>query len=159
MNTVLIVITVVAIIVGLAGCVVPVIPGIPLAFAAIFLYSWYDGFANISVSNLIVLAVITLLSVISDFIIIALSGKLAGSSKHSAIAAAIGAVIGLFVLPPLGIIIFCFLGAYVTELYIIKDSKKAIRAALGSLAGLFSGMVFKLAIGVGMLVFFFMKVI
>jgi len=134
------------------------IPGIPLAFAAIFLYSLYDGFAHIGASHLIILAMLTILSIVSDFVLIALSSRLAGSSKYSALGAAIGALLGVFIMPPLGILVFCLLGSFATEMYLVKDSKKALRAAIGSVIGLFSGMVFKLILGVSMLIFFIVKI-
>ena len=159
MDTVLIILTIIAILIGIGGCILPVIPGIPLGFAAILLYAWYDGFTHITVNHLIILAVLTIISVVSDYVLIALSSRLSGSSKYSAIGATVGTILGIFIIPPLGIIIFCLLGAYLTELYFNKDSNKAIKAALGSVVGLFSGMVFKVILGVIMLVFFIAKAI
>jgi uncharacterized protein YqgC (DUF456 family) len=159
MDTVLLILAIIVIIVGLVGCVVPVIPGIPLAFAAIFLYSWYDGFVHIGAGHLIFLALLTALSMISDFVLIGISSRLTGSSKYSAWGATIGAIIGFFIIPPLGIIIFCLLGAFVAEYFYIKNPEKAMKAALGSVMGLFSGIVFKVVLGVYMLVFFIIKII
>jgi len=159
LQTFLLVLTIIAILIGLVGCVIPVIPGIPLAFVAILLYSWYDGFVHIGAGYLVFLAVLTIFSIVSDYVLIALSSRLAGSSKYSAWGAAIGAVVGFFILPPLGIIIFCLLGAYATEFYLVKDAKKALKAAFGSAVGLFSGIVFKVILGVYMLVFFIRSVV
>ena len=159
MNTILIILTIIAILFGLIGCVLPVIPGIPIAFIAILLYAWYDGFAHIGAGYLIFLAVLTVFTIISDFVLIALSSRLAGSSKYSALGATIGALLGFFIFPPFGILIFCLLGAFVTELYFINDTKKALKAAFGSAVGLFSGIVLKLIIGLYMLISFVTHVV
>ena len=159
MNTFLIILVIIVILIGIAGCILPVIPGIPIAFAAILLYAWYDGFEQIGTNHLILLAVLTILSIISDYVLIALSSRLAGSSKYSAIGATIGTIVGIFIIPPLGIIIFCLLGAFIAELLFVRDSRKAFRAAIGSIVGLFSGMLFKVVLGIYMLVFFVIKVI
>ena len=159
MNTFLIILTIVVILIGLAGCVIPVIPGISLAFVAILLYSWYDGFTHIGAAHLIFLALLTVFSLGSDYLLIALSSRYAGSSKYSAIGAVVGALVGFFIFPPLGIIIFCLLGAYATEFYFARDSGKALKAAFGSAVGLFSGIVFKLILGLYMLIFFIISVV
>ena len=159
MNTLFFVLAIIAIIIGIAGCFLPIIPGIPLAFAAVFLYAWYDGFVHITGFNLLVLATLTMLSMISDYVLIALGSRLTGSSKFSSIGAIIGALVGFFIIPPLGIIVFCFLGAMAAEYYLHQDTAKAWKAAIGATIGFFTGMIFKVALGSFILLFFIYKIV
>ena len=159
MDTLFIVITIIAIVIGIAGCIVPIIPGIPLAFVAILLYGWYDGFANITGKFLLLLAGLTLLSIVMDYILILLGNRMMGSTKYSAYGAMIGMFIGFFVIPPLGIILFCFLGAMLAEYIVQKDHIRALKAAVGATIGFLSGIVFKLFVGLFMLIYFIYLVI
>lgn len=158
MNTMLIALVIIAIIVGIVGCVLPVLPGIPIAFAAVLLYGWYDGFVHIGVRYLVIIGALTLLSLVTDYVLIALGNKLFGSSKSSGIGATVGSIAGIFIFPPWGIILFCFLGAFLVEYYLFHDLSKASRAALGSTLGFFSGTVFKILLGIAILITFVVKV-
>ena len=159
MDTLFIIITIVAIVIGIAGCIVPIIPGIPLAFVAILLYGWYDGFVNITSGGLLLLAGLTLMSIIMDYILILLGNRMMGSSKYSSYGAMAGMLVGFFVFPPLGIILFCFLGAMLAEYIVQDDHVRALKAAVGATIGFLSGIVFKLAIGLFMLGYFIYQVI
>jgi uncharacterized protein YqgC (DUF456 family) len=159
MDTIFFVLAVIAIVVGIVGCVLPIIPGIPLAFVAVLLYAWYDGFVSITGLNLVLLGTLTVLSIVSDYILIALGNRLMGSSKYSSIGAMLGVIVGFFIIPPLGILVFCFLGAMVAEYLFYRDTAKALKAAVGSTISFLSGIVFKVALGLFILIFFVVKVI
>lgn len=159
MNTLLIILAIMVILVGIAGCILPVLPGIPLIFAAVLLYGWYDGFVHIGSHYLLIIGVLTLLSLVSDYILIAQSNKLFGSSKASAIGAMAGTILGIFIFPPLGIILFGFLGAFLVELFLFQELEKAFKAALGAIIAFFSGTVLKVILGIAILITFVIKVV
>jgi uncharacterized protein YqgC (DUF456 family) len=84
-----------------------------------------------------------------DFIIPALGTKKFGGSKYGIWGTILGLIIGLVFLGPLGIIVGPFLGAFIGELiYDSTDSKRAVKAAFGSLVGfmLSTGLKFLVSI-------------
>ena len=116
-------------IVGLVGCVLPVIPGPPLSFIGLLLLH-FTRYADFSF----------------EF----------GGSRAGMWGAAIGLVLGLIFLPPLGVIIGPFAGAVIGEALTGKKAEKAFRAGLGSLLGLMMGIGLKLAASIAM-TFYFIK--
>jgi uncharacterized protein YqgC (DUF456 family) len=84
-----------------------------------------------------------------DFIIPAWGTKKFGGSKYGIWGTILGLIIGLVFLGPLGIIVGPFLGAFVGELINDStDSKRAVKAAFGSLVGfmLSTGLKFLVSI-------------
>ncbi|HBQ86419.1 MAG TPA: DUF456 domain-containing protein, partial [Syntrophomonas sp.] len=144
---------------GMAGTVVPFIPGIPLMFIGIAAYGWYDNFQTIDAQYLIVLACLTLLSVFMDYLSPMLGAKYFGSTKQGTWGALLGTVIGLFLFPPIGIIAGPFVGAIIGESMAGKDSRAALKVALGTVAGLFTGMLFNVILAIGMVLSFIIKLI
>ncbi len=159
MATFLLILTVLFIILGIIGCIAPVIPGLPIAFIAVLLYAYYDGFVHIGLNYLIIIGVLTIIAVGVDYLMVYLGTKIFGASKASTIGALIGSVVGIPFIPPLGIIVFSFLGALATEMYITQDINKSLKAAFGSFLGFISGTFFKVALGVAILISFIIKVI
>ncbi|MDO4540401.1 MAG: DUF456 domain-containing protein [Syntrophomonadaceae bacterium] len=159
MNTAAFVICLILILIGIAGAVLPFIPGIPLIFIAIAAYGWVEDFATISVRYIIILAALTLLSALVDYLASYWGAKYTGAGKLGQIGAVIGVVAGILIFPPIGIFLCPWLGAWVGELIAGKEPQPAAASAIGALIGLFSGMVFNLVIGVGMLISFLIVVI
>ena len=105
---------VILIIAGLAGTVVPALPGMPLMFAGMFLVAWLGHFQVISVTVVVILAALTIIALIADFVAGALGAKRVGASKLAIIGATLGTVAGLFT-APLGLLIGPFAGAAIGE--------------------------------------------
>lgn len=159
MHTLIIIVVILLLLAGMAGTVVPFIPGIPLMFIGIAAYGWYDNFQTIDAQYLIVLACLTLLSVFMDYLSTMLGAKYFGSTKQGTWGALIGTVIGLFLFPPIGIIAGPFVGAIIGESMAGKDSRAALKVALGTVAGLFTGMIFNVILAIGMALSFIIKLI
>lgn len=159
MEAFLAIVAVLVIVVGIVGCIVPVIPGLPLAFIAILLYGFYDGFEQISTHYLVILGVLTVISMLMDYVLVIWGGKLFGSSNKGALGAVLGSILGIFIFPPLGIIVLGFLGAMAVEYYQSRNPFQAGKAACGAVLGFFSGMLFKFALGLAMLISFIIKIV
>ncbi len=154
MNTTAVIIAIIVILLGIAGTIIPFIPGIPLIFIAITAYGWYEGFHAVSTKYIAIMASLTVLSLIVEYLSSILGAKYFGSSKKGIYGALIGTVIGIFVFPPIGILIGPWLGACVGELLSGKDLSTAMKTGLGTLAGIFSGITFNLIIAVLMMISF-----
>ena len=139
---------------GLAGIIIPAVPGVTLIFLTIAAYGWYEGFHSITAYYLIILAGLTLLSHVVEYISAYWGAKKYGSGKNGTWGALIGMFLGIFVFPPLGIFIGAFVGAVLGEYITCREWEKATRAGLGSLVGILSGMAFNILLALGMIISF-----
>lgn len=139
---------------GLAGSVLPALPGPPLSLIGLLCmhftsqeeYSWW--FIAIWVIIVVVVGVL-------DYVIPAWGTKKFGGTKWGMWGATAGLIIGGFIIPPIGLILGTLGGAFVGELMNdSSDTKKAMKAALGSLAGFIVGTGIKLAVCVVMFGYF-----
>lgn len=143
---------------GLAGTVIPLLPGIPLIFISIAAYGWYEGFQVISARFLAIMAALTILSLLVDYLSTALGASYFGSSKYGVWGAIIGTFIGLAIFAPVGIFLGPWLGASIGEYIACQDVNKAMKSGIGTVVGLFSGIIFNLILAMVMLVGFLIKV-
>lgn len=159
MHTLVIIVVILLLLAGLAGTVVPLLPGIPLMFLGIAAYGWYDNFQTIDARYLIILAVLTLLSVFMDYLSTTLGAKYFGSTKIGTWGSLIGTMVGLFFFPPIGIIAGPFIGAIIGETIAGKEFHHALKIATGTVAGLFTGIIFNVALALGIFFSFIIKLI
>jgi hypothetical protein len=152
------IIVMILLLLGIGGTILPLLPGIPLMFVSIAAYGWYEGFNTITPKYVCILAALTVISLIVDYLSTVLGAKYFGSSKKGMWGALLGTFIGLFLFPPLGLLLGPFLGAMIGEYIEIQDVEKAVKIGVGTVVGLFSGMVFKLVLAIGMFVSFLIVV-
>ena len=112
---------------GIAGMLLPALPGPPLLFAGLFIAAWAEDFQHVGFGTLAVLALMTLLAYLVDFVAGALGAKHFGASTRAAVGAAIGAVVGIFFGLP-GILLGPFAGAVLGELTEQENLRAAGRA-------------------------------
>ena len=117
-----------------------------MVFIAIAAYGWYEGFQVVTPKYLVILAGVAVLSLFVDYISTYLGAKYFDSSKMGLYGAVIGSIAGLFIFPPLGLLICPWLGAIIGELLQGNDWPKALRSGMGAVIGLFSGIAFKVAL-------------
>ena len=153
MNTAVLIIALLFILVGIAGTFLPVLPGVALIFAAIAAYGWYEGFQSITAGYLMVLAGLTVISMLVDYLSAYWGAKYFDSAGWGC-GCSTGQRGGNIPVSSLGILICPWLGAVGGELIQGHEYKKAMKSGLGAVIGLFSGIAFKVAIGIGMLVSF-----
>ena len=145
MDILIIVIGLILALAGIIGCILPVIPGPILSFLALILLSLTKSWQIFSPTFLIVMGALTALLMILDYIAPALGAKKYGASKPGLWGSVIGMVIGIFFIPPWGIIVGAFVGALVGELLAGKSGKNALRAGWGILIGNVLAIGLKLA--------------
>jgi uncharacterized protein YqgC (DUF456 family) len=155
---VLYVVSAVMIVVGLVGTLLPAIPGMPLVFAGMLLAAWVGDFQHISGFTVALLAVLTLVSMVVDFIASMLGAKVAGASRWAFIGAGIGALVGL-VFGILGLVVGPFVGAVVGEAIATNHVRRAMTAGIGATIGLLFGAVAKIALAFTMLGIFLLALV
>lgn len=144
----------VLIVFGGLGSILPILPGTPLSFGALWLWAWYTDYEKITPTLLMVFGILTVLTMVVDFLAPALGAKGYKASRSGIIGSMVGAFAGIFILGPLGIVVGPFVGGFVGELINARNYEHAARVAWGSFVGFVIGSMFKLAVVVGMLVYF-----
>jgi len=135
----------VLVVLGIAGMLLPALPGPVLMFAGFVVAAWAEGFEFVGYGTLAILAILTLLAYLVDFIAGAMGAKHFGASSKAALGAAIGAVVGMF-FGFLGILVGPFVGAVLGELTERDDLHAAGRAGVGATVGLLLGTAVKMAL-------------
>lgn len=143
---------VICIIIGIVGDVVPGLPGVPISYAAMLLLHF---FTDITYSNetLIIYGVLCAVITIVDYFVPIWGTKKFGGTKAGVRGSTIGLVVGVVVLPILGIVIGPFgligilagpfVGAYIGEKMSGVDDSLAWRSAIGSFVGFVAGTLLK----------------
>jgi len=144
--------------VGMAGTLIPGLPGTPLVFAGLLLTAWADGFQNVGVGTIILLAVMTALAFAVDFISSSLGAKRAGASREAVIGAALGTLAGIF-FGFVGIIFGPFIGAVVGEFLSRRNLEQAGRAGVATWIGFILGIGVKLVLAFAMVGIFLLAYI
>lgn len=157
-DVIAIILAIIFILIGLAGTAIPMLPGIPIIFITIAVYGWYEGFQVIDTKFVVIMAALTILSMLVDYLSTALGASYFGSSKKGVWGAIIGTFVGLIFMPPIGIFLGPWLGASIGEYISCQDFRKAIKCGIGTVVGLFSGIVFNLILALIMLIAFLIKV-
>jgi len=154
MDTFLIIAGLIFTLTGLIGCLLPVIPGPPLSFIALLLINFTKE-VDLSTRFLLIMAILTIVVTILDYIIPVWGTKKFGGSKYGTWGATIGLIIGFF-LGPVGIISGPFAGAVLGEMIGGASGNRAIRAGLGSFFGFLMGTGLKL-MAAGVMTFYYFK--
>lgn len=156
MDILLIVLAILCGLIGIAGAVIPGLPGTPLSYAALLLLHFTNGITY-SGQFLIIMAVIATVITLIDYWIPVYGTKKFGGTKAGVRGSIVGLIIGIFVLPFLGIVIGPFglfgiilgpfLGALVGERMAGTPEKDAFRSAIGSFLGFVAGTLLKVIFG------------
>ena len=154
MELFLAIVAVLFIIIGFIGCFVPAIPGPPLAYVALLLLQ-IGPEVPFTLKFMIIMALFVAAVSILDYLIPAFGAKKWGGSRYGIIGAMAGVVVGVFVFPPFGFIIFPLLGAFAGEVLNGANSNQAFKAALGTFAGLVMGTLIKISLTVIIAFYFF----
>ena len=139
-------------IIGIIGAIVPGLPGTPLSYLGILALIFLPNFP-INSTYLVVMGVIAVIITILDYVIPIIGTKKFGGTKAGVRGSTIGLVIGVVVLPILGIVIGPFgligilagpfFGAYIGEKMGGVDDRLAWRSAFGSFVGFVAGTLLK----------------
>ncbi len=136
------------------GIFLPILPGVMLGWLAILIYAASTNFTAMSLGTVIWLLALALLTVAIDFLAPMVGAKRFNASAAGIAGAALGLVIGLIILGPIGIVAGPFLGAFLGELLSGKHERQAVHSALGAMLGFLAGTLIKLIAVLIMLGFF-----
>lgn len=164
MDLFLIISGIILLILGFIFCVLPVLPGQVLSYAALLLLQFTDK-KPFSGDFLVLMALVMIAVTVLDYIVPVIGTKKFGGTRRGTRGSMIGLVIGIIILPImgitigpfgiLGILLGPFLGAYIAESTGGRDNKESFRAAFGSFIGFLAGTMMKIAYSAVASVYFF----
>src|ERR1700741_241100 len=110
--------------VGVVGTVVPVVPGAVLILLGACLGGWIDDWTRVSWWTLGTLGVLTVISVIVDFVAGSVGAKRLGASRLAMTGAALGTLAGVFT-GFWGLLFMPFVGAAIGEYVSMRNVERA----------------------------------
>ena len=146
METLLWLIVIVLFALSFIGLVFPIIPSSIALWLGFVIYHFFINQSELTLTFWLMMTVLTAILIISDFIASRYFVNRFGGSKKGEYAAMVGLVFGVFILPPVGIIIVPFLTVMLIELAEQRSFKEAFYSSIGSLIGFLSGMAIKVII-------------
>ena len=158
MDATLVVLGGILIILGIIGCFLPVLPGPPLGYLGILLLH-FTALVQFSPLFLVIMGVVVLLVSVLDYLVPVLGAKRFGGSRMGIIGCVAGLILGIFVFPPVGIILGPFIGAIAGELINGDNLQKAVKSGFGSFLGYIFGTGVKLAVCLVMGYFYLARLI
>ena len=142
MDIFLIILAGIFIVISIIGSIVPGLPGPPIGMIGVILLHITDK-VDISLTTLIVCAVLTILVSILDYYLPIYSTKKFGGSKYAVRGSIIGMVLG-FLFTPIGVILGTFLGAVIGELLNGSDMVNSLKIGSVTFLGTILGLGIKL---------------
>jgi uncharacterized protein YqgC (DUF456 family) len=141
---------------GFAGCIIPVIPGPLLSYLALIALSFARNWEPFSVPFLIIMAVITVVIMVLDYVVPILGASRFGASKAGITLSIVGMFLGIFFFPPWGIFIGAFAGGVVGEILQGRRGKEALKVGWGIFMGNMLSIGIKLSFSL-VVIFFIVK--
>ncbi len=142
----------VVLLVGLAGTLLPILPGILLMWAATIGYGFAVGWSGTGIAVVVVSTLLSAAAIAAGVVLPKKAAEDSGASTRSQIAAAIGAVIGFFVIPVVGIVIGAIAGIAISEYLITKDWELTKQSTIGIAKGFGLSTLAQFMLGFGILV-------
>ncbi|MTI47005.1 MAG: DUF456 domain-containing protein [Firmicutes bacterium] len=159
MEIILIIVSLVIMLIGFIGVFLPAIPGTGLIFITALVYGIITKFSEITVTIIVILGILTVVSLVFDYIASLITTKKAGASRFGLAGALIGGITGFIIFSLVGFLIGQFLGAIIGELIKRTDTKKSIKIGLATFVGYILGVVANSTIAASMIVIFILKII
>ena len=151
----LVLLGIICIVAGLIGCVIQVIPGTPLSWTGLLLL-FFTPYAEYTSTFLIIAGAVVVVVEFLDYILpSALTEKL-GGTKAGKWGSTIGLIVGIFIFPPITIILGPIIGAFIGELVAHNKTETALRSAMAAFLGFLLSTGLKLIVS-GFFAFWFFK--
>lgn len=134
--------------VGLVGILLPVVPGLLLIWAAGLWWTIVDGGGPARWTVLGVLTGLLVVGTVAKYVLPARSAAARGAPATTLAAGALGAVVGFFVIPVVGVLVGGVAGIYLAELARLHDGGRAWVSTKAALVAIGIGVLIELAAGV-----------
>lgn len=153
-NYILVIIFTILFLPGIVGIFLPILPSLPYMFVAALVFGIIDKFAHLTSIELIFLGLLAAASFLVDYLSGVMAAKYSGASLAAVLAGVIGLILGTIFFPPFGGLVGLFLGILAAELFLVRDYKKALKAASGGFLGQIAGILINLVLAIIFIVLF-----
>jgi len=144
--------------IGLIGVVIPVLPGLLVVAIAAVGWAWWAGGTAAWIVVALMLVVLALGTVVK-YVLPARALKGAGAPWSTLALGVVGAVVGFFAIPVLGLLVGGVAGIWLGELRRLHNSRGAWRSTWATLKAIGLGMALELAAGIVAVGFWFASVL
>ncbi len=143
-DRILIIFWIISLILWLIGSVAPILPWPVLSIVGLLLIQFTARY-QFSWNWITLFSILVIMSMVIDYYLPIWGTKKYGGTQAWVIWSTLGMVSGIFLFPPLGMIVLPFVGAFLGE-YMINNStgEKALRSARWSFVGFLLGTWYKL---------------
>lgn len=141
---------------GIISCLLPVLPGPLLSYLGLLILSYARNWEPFTTTFLLVMGALALVASILDSFLSAIGARRYGASKWGILGSIAGIVVGLFFIPPWGMVLGAIGGAFLGEVMAGKAAREALRAGWGVFLGNLMGVVLKL-VYTGALLFIYIR--
>jgi uncharacterized protein YqgC (DUF456 family) len=138
----------VVMVVGIVGIVLPVLPGLLVIWAAGLWWTIADGGGPVRWTVLAVLTALLVVGMVAKYVLPARSAAARGAPFSTLAIGVVGAVIGFFVIPIVGLIVGGVLGIYLAEYARLRAPGPAWDSTRAALVGIGIGLLIELTAGV-----------
>jgi uncharacterized protein YqgC (DUF456 family) len=146
------------IVIGVAGTVLPALPGTVFVLAGIVLGAWIDDFTRVGTPTIIAATVLTVISILLDYVAGLMGAQRVGASRRAVIGAAVGTVVGLF-MGIVGVLFMPLVGAAAGEYLALRDQRRALHVGVATWLGIMVGLIAKVVIAFVMIGIFIVALI
>ncbi|NMB02015.1 MAG: DUF456 family protein [Firmicutes bacterium] len=140
---------------SLVGIVMPILPSVALVWAGVAVFHFFINSQALTWVTWGTMVFFTVVTLLADQISNVLVVQRFGGSKFSTWAAVVGAFVGLFVLPPFGIVLVPFAFVLLVELLQTRIFGRAFKAALGTVVAFVGSSLAKGLLQLLMIIVFF----
>lgn len=160
-NSLLMIVAVVAMLVALALSLIPIMPGTVLVWGVGIVFGFIEGWHRITPLSGIVMTILLVISVSSDFWLAGLGVKTGGMTCLGSIGGFVGGFLGTFLIPlPIaGTLIGSVLGTLVIELIRFRHLRKALQAGQTAAKMFALGYALELTASFGIAITFFISLL
>lgn len=137
-----------AMLVGLIGTALPLVPGLPIVWLAALVYGLAEGFGTTGTVAFGIITVLAVAGIVGGVVLPHRHVAAKGTARPSAVAGAVGAIIGFFVIPVVGLVIGGVIGIYTMEFRRTGDRSAAWSTTKTLLVGFGLGVLLELAAGI-----------
>lgn len=102
-------------VVGLCGVVIPILPGLALIWGTALVYGFVVGFGTGGIAVMVALTALLAVSIIKSVVVPRRAAQEAGASGWSQFGGLVGAIIGFFLIPVVGVIVGALVGVLLVE--------------------------------------------
>ena len=133
--------------VGLVGVLLPVLPGLLLIGLAGLAWAATDGGGVARWTVVATMLVVLLAGTVAKYLLPARSARTTGAPRSTVLLGAVGAVVGFFVIPVVGLVIGGVGAVFLAELNRLGDATSAWRSTRVVLVGVGVGVLIELTAG------------